>query len=654
MYYKSQMLSTSLVAPLLAVIVGALYFFFSNAVRAEETPAPLGLANRILPSVLLPVVLLNAVRHIISVSWFEDNAMVTFAYARNLSHSCGYNFNCDAGDFSTSSTLHTFISAIWFAIFNTENALIATKVLEVALVFGAALMIMLFARATYIQWGWALLFIATWIGFKSSYLHLFSGMDNALAAFLISASAFFWRIQKPKTLGVFLALLVLTRPEYLLVALVLFGFDVIRQGGISKQIKTRWAAAGGIAGVIVLVGFLNLLAFNGSFFSNSLSVTRSTAANWGLSYHAKAFDLIKDLGFWLIPFALGLAGLIRKRSEMLVFIILGFATLFIYAIFGMPSAPWLYGTFYLALASCLAGLSIWVEEFIELRHKLRDLAVRFDLIESAKDQRVLYTILASVLVVITLAPHFQSKAVENVNFVTAVGKKRYDINREGGLWANQALGETESFTTPNIGYLGFYSERFVVDLIGLVTPDASHFDSQTQWFDQYRPELYIHKATNEERMLSMENYTFQRMIGRDSYRHERFMVMGRNDWTNLAPSTGEIWTTTGGVGGLEVKLEDAKQDPNFDITQAYAFARFDKTLCNAEGAVMNVTSPDPLKLPTLYSRGYQGTQTIAVFDITPLKDQTSHAIESFSVTCEAGGQKQFRVYAAGLFVSASD
>ena len=38
--------------------------------------------------------------------WFEDDAMISMLYARNVAGGCGWSFNCGADDFATTSFLH--------------------------------------------------------------------------------------------------------------------------------------------------------------------------------------------------------------------------------------------------------------------------------------------------------------------------------------------------------------------------------------------------------------------------------------------------------------------------------------------------------------------------------------------------------------------
>ena len=53
--------------------------------------------------------------------WFEDDAMITMQYARNVAGGCGWSFNCGADDFATTSFLHTAVSSIAFHVRRTRT-----------------------------------------------------------------------------------------------------------------------------------------------------------------------------------------------------------------------------------------------------------------------------------------------------------------------------------------------------------------------------------------------------------------------------------------------------------------------------------------------------------------------------------------------------
>jgi hypothetical protein len=87
----------------------------------------------------------------------------------------------------------------------------------------------------------------------------------------------------------------------------------------------------------------------------------------------------------------------------------------------------------------------------------------------------------------------------------------------------------ERVAVPNIGYIGFYSERFIVDLVGLVTPDAAESKDPDAFFDIYQPEYTLNRLRFSSSLVRDHRYGFVTVRGDNRYRDERFLVMRRAD-----------------------------------------------------------------------------------------------------------------------------
>ena len=66
--------------------------------------------------VIVTIVAAALVAYGFNTRWFEDDAMITMQYAKNLADGCGWSFNCNSDDFATTSILHTFFRRSRFTL----------------------------------------------------------------------------------------------------------------------------------------------------------------------------------------------------------------------------------------------------------------------------------------------------------------------------------------------------------------------------------------------------------------------------------------------------------------------------------------------------------------------------------------------------------
>ncbi|MDC3331876.1 hypothetical protein OAV42_00085 [Ilumatobacter sp.] len=575
-----------------------------------------------------------ALRDVVDIPWFEDDAMITFAYSKNLTEGCGWNFNCGGDDFATSSYLHTVIGALWFAIADTARALHIEKLWEnMLVVWGAAAYLVSSVRLGTSRVA-ALAAVAIVLLMQNSFQFLFSGMENALGFFVLSCIVLAYSYDRLRIVGVLVGVVALVRPEYVIAGVILALLDLMVRYRMSETVV--WLKSWVWPAVIALGSFLPLFAFvwvaNGAPFADTLEIKRLTAPNWGALYHEELWRLAKPLGPGLVVLALGLVGLILKRSPLLFWPAFAFFISLIYAMLGLPRSPWYYMPFWAGLASCVLGVphmyrtfkSAWQLDTKRIPGWIRSATAGAS---------------ALALVIISIGNPVDVGA-ENIDLVSRVAKKRQSINKSTGIYLKQVSDSEDRVALPNIGYVGFYSERFIVDLVGLVTPDAGLRVSADRWRD-YDPAYYIDKAHIAERLLELQGYSFVRLKGDRNYRSERFVVlersveaMGSSVSAQLVPENAVA--TSSGWTWLEVPDLRGISSVSLPTEQVYLSAGGSASKCGASGVIFRIDADGRSDdIPSYYVNrlGY------SVADISTATDVDWAGIESLSVVGCVDGAK---------------
>lgn len=471
----------------------------------------------------LALVIVVATQDIVTVRWFEDDALITFRYARNIAEGCGWEFNCGADDFATSSFLHTLIGSVWFLLTDGDHALALEKVWESLLVISGAGFLASAARTCEIRRGVVVAAIGALLLSENPFLYLFSGMENALAFCCVSVALFLWCTCRRRLLGMTLGGLALVRPEYIVLAPIIVAVDLFVIGG-SERLNRRiraWIGVALAAFATVLPIIVVVWVMNGTLVSDSLEIKQLTAPNWGAYYHEELWRHANDFRFGLLLIAAGTVGLFLARSRLVVLPLFGMAVSIVYWWLGLPRSPWYYLPFFLGLSSSVFGLSPLIDWTARrFNWQMSSWTLRWRALTSSG---------LAVALLLTLVGNPMAAGRDNVQLAKKITLKRTEINRHGGEWLARTTDSADRIAVPNIGYFGFYSDRFIVDLVGLVTPEASLRVSKTAWFDLYEPEVYLDKLRVDRRLLALPGYSFAAVLGPDRYKDERFLVLRRSD-----------------------------------------------------------------------------------------------------------------------------
>lgn len=469
-------------------------------------------------SLAFGVLLGIALRDVVNSMWFEDDALITFQYSKNLANGCGWNFNCQGDDFATSSFLQALIGAIWFLLADTPRALHLEKLWEnVLVIWGSAAYLVASLRFGVARVA-CLLALALLLLSRNSFQFLFSGMENALGYAFLCFLFLAYAYERWSIVGILVGVLALVRPEYAVSGVILavlhlaVNHETLRK---SEWIK-HWSRCASFAVSSFLPLFIFVWFLNGSPFADTLEIKRLTAPNWGAYYHEDLLPFMSTLGPALLIVGFGFVGLLLQRSVLMFFPLFALVISVIYWRLGLPRSPWYYMPFWVGLTSCVLGFPFIVRQL--------KVAWGIPALDIGKGLKPLFSAVAAVLVLWLAVGNPVVAARQNVEFVEKVASKRIAINTATGLYLRSISEPGDRIAIPNVGYVGFYSDRFIVDLVGLLTPDASLRVSRDGW-RTYAPRFYVDKAHVAERLLEIDGYEFRAVIGPQIHRGERFLVL---------------------------------------------------------------------------------------------------------------------------------
>ncbi|MGB9665255.1 MAG: hypothetical protein ACPL25_10120 [Ignavibacteria bacterium] len=402
-----------------------------------------------------------------------DDPWIHLQFAKNLVEYGSYSYFKDQVVTSGStSPLYTFLVALLYLVIKNEFIL--------SFVIG----IIFFGLVTYF------FFKLNKIEFNSDYAALIlgiliatqpklglisvSGMETTMFIFSLIASVYFYRSQNFLMTGVFSGLSLWTRPEGLILVAVLI-FDLILQKKFFKtEFSDNFLKEKKILQFIIPIVFLSIayFAFNyslsGDIFPNTYKAKLtyyfgSDRINFLKSdvliyFSSKEFILIS------VAFLLNLIFIVRdifkkQYNKSLLYLTFVIAFILIYY-FKLPFTH-RFGRYLMPLIPFY--LFIAFDGFQRLLIYVQSKSKR----DQSKSLNVIYLVFAGVTLIFSLY-----QIPDNAEEIAFTGKYHYDRHIKIAKWIKENTRPDEIIATHDIGAIAFYSDRKIVDMVGLVNPEV--------------------------------------------------------------------------------------------------------------------------------------------------------------------------------------
>lgn len=376
-----------------------------------------------------------------------DDPFITYRYSANLAAGRGFVYNAGERVLSTTTPLYTILLAF-----------VRLAGLDLPLVSNAI------GCASIAAGGWALWGLGrTWevpvMGSAALVLYpIFPllittlGAETTFYVALILWGILFYARQRYFAAAAALALAALTRADGILVALVLaVDFLLLRRGPIPWRAVALYSVFG-----------LAWASWSWSYFGSPFPVTLMAKRQQGRLMISQSFlegAIALVAGYWRQPFyrlhfalaAIGLGALLLRHRRC--WLLPGWSLLYFlaYVALGVSRYYWYY-------APLVAGTIPVIALGIAALH---DLSVRYAGRKAAM-------LLAVGLVLLAPVPQLQA-----LNRVRQANDQRVAIYQEVGEWLQANTPTSASVGTLEVGIIGYYADRRMIDFAGLIQPETA-------------------------------------------------------------------------------------------------------------------------------------------------------------------------------------
>lgn len=402
-----------------------------------------------------------------------DDPFITYRYAANIAQGKGFVYNVGERVLSTTAPFYALLLALG-ALLGWDIPLTSNAIGCLSLVLGGV-----------ICWRLGQIWNAPLVGLTgllvyptSPFLLSTLGAETALVVTLILAGCLWYAQERYLGVALFLALATLIRADSVLAVGVLGGHRLL----VRRQ-PMPWRAL-----LLYCLLLLPWFGFAWLYFGAPLPVTLAAKQRQGLMASSQGFftGLLLILGdFWKTPSyhlhillsLLGLLALAAWQRRWLILLVWNLVYIAAYTTLGVTRYFWYYGPLAVGFV-LLIGMGV-------------TLVVR--LIRRTGGRHRTVGLVGSLLVVLLMPQLHQLALLHQHN------DPRMALYRTVGEWLKEQTPTTASVGTLEVGIIGYYAERRMIDFAGLIQPEAAQhllptttYEDVALWsFAQFRPDYLV-------------------------------------------------------------------------------------------------------------------------------------------------------------------
>lgn len=437
---------------------------------------------RIIPKELVLLLIIDAFVLYRLRNFLLDDAFFGYSYARNLASGIGFVFNSGEKVIGTSSPLMALIYGVLTRYLGGE-VIIWAKIIG-ALFFIWLTMVTFLLFKKWIQ-NTSLAFVGVWLFIAHPYVIFLFSHESLVYITLAITSLYLWGNGQKNIANILLGLGVLVRQEMVILWLVLIFFEFIRT--LKDRLSLLDIFYKGVIFSGIWVGwFMFSKYYYGEFFSASF-YAKSIQPELGIQHFMRGFimynfDLTKTykpaliyyLGVALlfVPFIKQVA--IEWKVLHIPLIWVGVITTF-YIATNMPFYHWFAPQLYFLFAT------IYI------------FALKNILLENQAMNSGSYIVKRFGLAVLVFA--LIGVVGLSIRSTVTLPSSTHHLYKEIGLWLNQNTPENASVSYGEIGLIKYYSQRRIIDYIGMVTPDLLPLLRKKDFYaiiQAYHPDYFIY------------------------------------------------------------------------------------------------------------------------------------------------------------------
>lgn len=408
--------------------------------------------NALIIFVWFGLLILTLLYFMIYQNFSQDDAYITFRYARNLSSGAGFVYNPGEWVLGTTTPLFTVLLALLAALTKLDVVVVSIMVCFISLWLSSCLMFEI-GRPISLAFGIAsaLLFLT------NPFLPHFMGMESyfLLCLFLITVHAY--EKGKSLTTAIGSGLLILIRYEMVLFLVIVALVDLFRK----KKIPF-WLTPG-------LVPVLIWMIYAWQMFGSTVPLSASaklaaTNTPFLLGFTGYIYSFVNRIPGWFLIIVLFLTGIgsiyFNKRFLRKTLLLI------------------LFSSIYLVISSIIAGSFPWYyAPLIPLFSFFTTAGIQYiasvPLGSTAQDHRLKGAIYRGIFSLLLAAAFLIQVSFWHKDIVAYNGRSfdhRYEAYTQICNWLTQNARQEKSIAALEIGYIGYYTDMKMIDLHGLITP----------------------------------------------------------------------------------------------------------------------------------------------------------------------------------------
>ncbi len=402
--------------------------------------------------------------------FLADDAFITFRYASNIAHGLGFVYNSGERVLGTSTPLFTFL----LSALSLTSIPIPTLAVMISVVASGvtAVIVYLFALRLRLV-DWAVVPALAYALWPRSLPADSGGMETALFTLLITA-AFYYSHRRFGVYAVGMATLAtLTRPEGALLLLLLLVHE-------SRRDPPMWKA--NLLTILTLL--IPWLVFSTWYFGSPLphSVTAKLAlySRFGsttvLDNVVYLLALKSPVG-WILTIAavIGWRWLSRTQCWGSLAAVWLLAMIAFYALSGTHLFFWYVAPLYPVVLLFAGGCLQFASE-------------RLSWLRSSRRGWVHTSVILGLAVTLLAGSYSTARSYRDMQATLD------SVHRQIGLYLNRAVEDGQTVAAEDIGYIGFYSGKPILDRDGLVSPSAVAYNRAGDYaglIRDFRPEWIV-------------------------------------------------------------------------------------------------------------------------------------------------------------------
>jgi hypothetical protein len=423
---------------------------------------------------------------VLSCSWIyrefaQDDAFITYRYARNLVNGHGFVYNPGENILGTTTPLYTLLLASLGKLTGQDIQLISHLVSTFSLWLAGVTLYYLGKESG------ILLAAATALVFTTNaFLITAIGMETLLLLALMLLALKSYLSERFCLTGFLLGLLLLTRYEMILFAGLLGTHFLIRRRKLPVWL---------LGSVVVALPWLTYAwcTFGHVMPQSALTKLAGRATGHGYPFAVGAIlwwhvYTLQNLGYYLLVplILLGAYSAVRRRLESQ-----GYSLLLAWSVIYFLAASLTAGSFSWYYGPLIPGISIllvWGTRFLASLGSLDHLRPSI---------RILQMTLFALVTLGILVLQASSWVAFWTSYQGEVKDTRYVLYRQVAQWLDQHANDHEILATEEIGALGYYTDLRIVDLYGLVSPaiqpwlERSRTETLKKAIELYDPDYIV-------------------------------------------------------------------------------------------------------------------------------------------------------------------